>query len=104
MAIPNLEQMNEGYDIELFIDSKDANRYLCVICRCVFNKPYNIGCNNEHVFCKGCLDNYFIPINVTKSCPSCRSEGLLKRNIKPSRFVDRLVKSLRVKCLLQLEQ
>eukprot|EP01084_Bolivina_argentea_P000117 220_1 len=98
---PNAVQINEGYDIELFLDSKDANRYLCVICQCVYQKPYNIGCDNEHIFCKGCLDDFFVPNNVRKSCPSCRYSGLLKGNMKPSRSIQRLINSLKVKCPLQ---
>eukprot|EP01084_Bolivina_argentea_P068695 125042_1 len=113
MAIPaakrrkidtNAAQMNLGYDIGIFIDSKDANRYLCVICKSVFQEPYNIGCENGHVFCKGCLDSYFIPTNAVKACPSCRVQGLRKSNIKQSLFVERLVNSLKVKCPFQLER
>eukprot|EP01084_Bolivina_argentea_P214620 364352_1 len=101
---PNSIQVNDKYDIELFINQAEANKYLCAICQCVYKNPYNIGCENEHIFCKACLDTYFIPNNSAKSCPSCRYQGLLKNNIKPSRFVQRLVNSLNVQCPMQLEQ
>eukprot|EP01084_Bolivina_argentea_P047158 86883_1 len=99
----NAVQMH-GYETDLFLNPTDAHRYLCPICQCVYKEPYTIGCGNEHIFCKSCLDKYFIPINSTKSCPSCRHQGLLKTNIKPSLFVKRLVNSLKVKCPLQLKQ
>ncbi len=28
---PNAAKINSGYDIALFFDSKDANRYICVM-------------------------------------------------------------------------
>eukprot|EP01084_Bolivina_argentea_P018718 34828_1 len=100
----NTVQMNEGYDTDLFINSTEANRYLCLICQCVYKQPYTIGCDNEHIFCKACLDDYFMPINSIKSCPSCRQGLLVKNNIKPCRIIERLVNSLKVKCPLQLQQ
>eukprot|EP01084_Bolivina_argentea_P103718 185746_1 len=101
---PNASPTNSGYQIELFLNSKDAERYLCAICQCVFQQPYNIGCDSEHVFCKACLDNYFIPTNSIKSCPTCRAQGLSKTGTKPSKFVERLVNSLSVKCIFEIEE
>eukprot|EP01084_Bolivina_argentea_P057469 105009_1 len=101
---PNVRQMNHGYEITSFMNQTEANKYLCAICQCVYKEPYNIACDNEHIFCKACLDYYFIPINVFKSCPSCRQQRLLKNDMTSSRFVKRIVNSLKVKCPLQLEQ
>ncbi len=77
---------------------------LIIRCHGVYKEPYNIGCDNEHIFCKTCLDDYFTPNNSVKSCPSCRHEGLSKNDIKPGRFVKRVVNSLKIECPLQLKQ
>ena len=53
------------------------------------------------MFCKGCLDQYFgNNVSRCKSCPSCKQSGLSIQNIKPSLFVLRCVKALKVTCEL----
>eukprot|EP01084_Bolivina_argentea_P291847 501646_1 len=103
---PNMAQNNNGYPIELFIHQKHANDHLCVLCKGVCKQPYDIGCENEHIFCKTCLDNYFIltPTNSTKTCPSCQSQGLTKNNIRRSRLSEKLINKLNINCPLQLKQ
>eukprot|EP01084_Bolivina_argentea_P170456 295380_1 len=91
-----------GYDQQIFLNQQEAEKYLCVICRSVCKEPTNIGCDEEHIFCKQCLIDYFKG-NSVKSCPSCRYRGLKMSNTRSSKFIGRVVDSLRVKCQLQYE-
>eukprot|EP01084_Bolivina_argentea_P296168 510036_1 len=93
----------KGYDVELFLNQNEAKNYLCVICQDVFKDATSIGCNEDHIFCKGCLDNY-CRNKVNIQCPSCRQTGLPKDGIRASKFADRIVRNLKVKCKLQYEQ
>lgn len=66
----------------------------------MYNKPTAIGCKNEHLFCKVCLDKYFINNISQKCCPQCKVNGLSKQTITEAQFVSRLVNKLKVKCKL----
>ena len=61
----------------------------------------DIGCRNEHMFCKGCLDKYFQNEMVRKSCPICKEEGLSKQTIKVPQFASRAMNVLKIKCELR---
>ena len=67
------------------------------------NKPTQIGCVQDHLFCKECLDKYY-ENNTIKSCPVCREEGLAKGQLRLSRSTERLLNLLQVSCPLQHKQ
>ena len=62
-----------------------------------------IGCNQDHIFCKQCLDQYYDD-NQIKSCPVCRETGLKRETLKISRSTERVINSLKIQCPLQLQQ
>eukprot|EP01084_Bolivina_argentea_P018715 34824_1 len=99
----NTAQMDQRYDVDLFVNST-VNHFLCMKCHMVPQVPYFIGCDEEDLFCKPCLDNYFKPPNSRKECPKCGYQGLFKKDIKPSTSIKRIVISLKLKCPLQSQQ
>ena len=68
----------------------------------MFKNSTSIGCDEEHIFCKQCLDKYFED-GSNSQCPSCR-EQVNKSKMRASKFTDRIVKNLKVKCKLNYEQ
>ena len=72
-------------------------------CQCVYKDATAIGCGEDHMFCKGCLNEYFKDRTNTR-CPSCRQGGLSTSTMKASKFADRIIRNARVKCELEYQQ
>ena len=72
-------------------------------CQCVFKEGTSIACSEDHIFCKKCLQRYYRN-GANSQCPSCGEDGLNESKMRPSKFADRIVGNLRVKCKLNYEQ
>ena len=114
-GLKNILSMNDdndddvhGYDISLFKDKNEANKYFCTICQHICKEPMDIGCDNQHIYCEGCLNLYFKHLrnndnnnnnDIIYCCPQC------KQNVSPNKqtkflFVKRLIQELQVYCPL----
>ena len=62
-----------------------------------------IGCDEDHIFCKDCLTEYF-KIKRNKRCPSCNQGKMDKSSMRSAKFTERIVMGLKVKCELALQQ
>ena len=111
----------EGYGPEIFLNQDYVNKHMCPMydsflnksdilnassstnfrCHCVYKVPTKIGCPDEHIFCKECLERYFT--RRAKPCPLCRHQGLTMSKTKLSHPIDRLIKCLKIRCDLQYE-
>eukprot|EP01083_Nonionella_stella_P262309 892064_1 len=89
--------------IGIFLNQQNAYNYKCSICQSVFMNPTSIGCRQDDMFCRECLEAYFAD-NAPKRCPSCRQRRLTKDNWRPCKYIDRIVQSEKVKCLLQFTE
>ena len=67
----------------------------------MFKNSTSIGCNEDHIYCKECLQKYY-ENDANDQCPSCK-EQVDKSKMRASKFTDRIVKNLRVKCKLNYE-
>jgi hypothetical protein len=86
------ELSNKNYASDLIKDLE------CSICQNIFNKPVELKCG--HVFCKGCIGQWFKVTTKTKimrNCPMCKKESADTPKI--SIYLQRLINNLEVKCL-----
>lgn len=79
-----------GYPIELF-ESVVPEDLKCGICLNIVRDAIRC-CDNEHVYCKGCLKKV-----VNMKCPACRDQ-FTPFTIRESKIVNRLISTLRVRC------
>eukprot|EP01083_Nonionella_stella_P000515 1465_1 len=89
--------------IGIFLNRQNAYNYKCAICQSVFTNATSIGCPQDDMFCRQCLEAYYSD-DTTKQCPSCRQRGLTKAYWRPCKYIDRIVQSEKVKCLLQFTE
>ena len=68
-------------------------------CLAVFKDATSIGCDEEHVFCKSCLET-----QILDTCPQCRQSGLDQSKMRPVKVLDRMIKKLRARCSLQYDE
>lgn len=72
------------------------NDFLCSICRCVLDLPYQINCECKAVYCKRCIEAL-----EQKICPICRAT--FKEKLLPANeFIQKLGK-LTVRCPARLQ-
>lgn len=85
-----------GYNLELFLDSEEAFKYLCSICHHVVSDCHETRCG--HIFCGYCIDRILDPedLNSRYKCPACSQ--LNSHRPHQSTYLNRAVKNLRVKC------
>ena len=76
------------------------NTYWNIRCQQICKDPTSIGCSNDHMFCKECLNRYFGNNVAIKCCPTCKQTGLSKKTMRSDAFVLRLINALKVKCRL----
>ena len=107
------ESLTFAAEDAVFVNEAKAHEYLCSICQCVCEEPYDIGCDGGHIFCKECIDDYIKEKNAdgnnneknngnlnaidTVQCPDCDSCVKIKE-ISSNKFVKRQIQTLRVKC------
>lgn len=88
-----------GFDLDMFDDKKKAEEYLCAICLDVMNNPYEIGCNQQHMYCKVCLDDLIdASYNNKIKCPQCAQENIQSSSIRQAKYSNRMIISLKVTC------
>lgn len=96
MKQPNGPPRQSGYNLELFLDSDEAFKYLCSICHHVVSDCHETRCG--HIFCGYCIDRILDPedLNSRYKCPACSQ--LNSHRPHQSTYLNRAVKNLRVKC------
>ena len=110
----------EGYPLEIFVEQDQArdhecsmyvfhgslgieHKYICcecsrvVSCLSVIRETTSIGCPEDHIFCRQCIDHQFAS-NLLK-CPTCRAD-VGPNTINSVKSMDRLIGKLRVRCKL----
>ncbi|KAL8277919.1 hypothetical protein RQP46_009738 [Phenoliferia psychrophenolica] len=81
-----------GWETAKFVDGQDLDGFNCSICLSVFCDPFSVGCVNEHLFCKACLEGY-----MRSTCPVCRAEVRPnQRRPSPGRWETVTIKSASV--------
>lgn len=84
------------HEPELFLDKERSLDFLCVICQCICNTPYDIGCKNGHIYCKLCLKSYF-ESGPNNKCPQCQ-DAVTRYTMRINHFALRLLLKLRIFC------
>eukprot|EP01084_Bolivina_argentea_P303135 523300_1 len=95
------EESDDGYDSDLFENPEKAAEFKCPICTCIAKDPIETEpCG--HLYCKGCLQSHLNVNSVSdlnndtpSYCPSCREPI---QETSRSKFVERQILKLRVKC------
>ncbi|GAA5821552.1 hypothetical protein JCM10212_004421 [Sporobolomyces blumeae] len=84
-----------GYDLAIFLDPPGA--VTCLICTDVLGDPIDIGCPEQHQFCRQCAEPLLTEHNpyYRPDCPTCRGRC---RAWKSAKATKRLIDQLRVKC------
>eukprot|EP01084_Bolivina_argentea_P129548 228781_1 len=90
----NIDKTQSGYNIELFIDSESANKYLCSICHNVVLDCHETICG--HIFCGTCINRIILNEENEFKCPCCNQINVEKPH--QSIYLNRAVKNLQVKC------
>ncbi|GAA6008549.1 hypothetical protein JCM11491_003344 [Sporobolomyces phaffii] len=83
-----------GIDLEIFV-KKVPDYLICPLCDDALEHPEQI-CTSQHLGCHDCIEAHFEGVK-RKRCPVCRI-SVRKTTIKPSPFIERVVKALDVKC------
>lgn len=102
--VEDMEESDDGYDSDLFLNAEKAAEFKCAICTCICKDPVETTpCG--HLYCRGCLQSHLNINSVSdlnkkqeeelSCCPSCRAAI---EETSSSKFVERQVSKLRVKC------
>eukprot|EP01084_Bolivina_argentea_P019324 35940_1 len=84
------------HEPELFLEKNYSEDFICVICQCICNTPYDIGCKNGHIYCKTCLNAFFEEATHGK-CPQCQ-DNVNRYGTRINHFALRLLLKLRILC------
>ena len=80
------------------VDNVIASEFTCAICKLILDSPFEISVCG-HTFCGECITkwvNVSVGNQVVK-CPECKVE-LQPNYINPSKKIDRIVKTMNIKC------
>ena len=68
-----MEAPSITYDVNKF-DPPPSSEFVCAVCHCVLYEPRMCIC--RHIFCKVCIETWFVQ---SSSCPSCRSFATMRQ-------------------------
>eukprot|EP00741_Cyanophora_paradoxa_P022465 tig00021489_g21691.t1 len=86
-----------GWPSEFFVSGAPREMFTCKICLDVLDDPMDANCDEQHVFCRTCLDGWFDARPDGAACPTC-NEGLRRDAVRPAKSIRRLVGELHASC------
>eukprot|EP00741_Cyanophora_paradoxa_P022382 tig00021462_g21608.t1 len=87
-----------GWSTEIFVvEACVPDVAFCQICLDILNDPVDANCEEQHVFCRACLDEWFDARPDGAACPTC-NEALQRDRVRPAKSIRRLVLNLKASC------
>ena len=86
--------------------SDNVDEFTCKICADFAESPVVTLCANKHVFCKACLEEWFLSSNAL-SCPSCQEKAPYGTDARfeslkeHSPVLSRVYEKVRVRCPME---
>lgn len=77
----------------VFSKTDISDDLICCICQGLLTSTMELTCG--HVFCEGCIMNWF---EMKESCPMCKAEIDIEIDVNPSKCLDRMVSKVNVSC------
>lgn len=71
-----------------------AEKYICSLCFSAMTNPSDIGCSQQHLFCKSCIKDH---LEHESSCPQC-NEKCFGDGVKSMPLVRKQIDGLHVRC------